>query len=119
MAGRARQAFAAHRLMLSLNSVATNAYCFLSDVDPYDARLHIYLPSSTGETLEVIEGGGVFQSGVFKLCALQPAAIQFEFFSNDMRYQVSVAASDSRHKNKLQRHRLAITALNHLNREDR
>jgi hypothetical protein len=92
----------------------------LSDADPYDAGLHIYLLNSAGEIIDALEGGGAFQPGVFRLHATLASALRFEFFTNDVIYQLTVApqaevhfiaASGWRYKNKLKLHRFTIVAL--------
>jgi hypothetical protein len=91
----------------------------LSDANPYDAGLHIYLLSNAGTLIDALGGGGAFQPGLFKLHAVQTDSLCFEFFTNDLIYTLTVArklqmrfvtAAGWRYKNTLKLHRLAMFA---------
>ena len=62
---------------------------FLSDDDPYDAGLHIYLLSEDGSTLDALEAGVAYASGIFKIKQYGDTWIEFEFFTNDTVYKIT------------------------------
>ena len=97
---------------------AAETLLILSDADPYDAGLHIYLLNNAGDIVDALEGGGAFQPGVFKLHSVLASALRFEFFTNDVIYQLLVAeqaqmhfiaAPGWRYKSKLKLHRFTLT----------
>ena len=93
---------------------------FLSDDDPYDAGLHIYLLSEDGSTLDALEAGVAYASGIFKIKQYGDTWIEFEFFTNDTVYKLTTLERQQfqfslptgwKYKHFLQKHQLLLEQL--------
>lgn len=62
---------------------------FLSDDDPYDAGLHIYLLSANGSIQDSLEAGAPYAPGIFKIKQYGDTWLEFEFFTNNTLYKIN------------------------------
>ena len=76
-----------------------------------------YLIDGDNVLADALEGGGIFSTGVFKLHQTHVTSLDFEFFSNDCVYRISVLpeprfrfvlAPGWFYSRRLYRHRLVV-----------
>ncbi len=89
----------------------------IGDESVWDATLRWYLVDGNDAVTDAVQGGGAFSTGLFKLHNVHSSSVDFEFFTNDSVYRVSVLP-DPRFRfvlapgwfytRRLHRHRLKI-----------
>lgn len=92
----------------------------LSDGSPYDAGLNLYLLAGDGSVVDSVEGGAAYAAGIFKAKQSGDTWLDFQFFTNDATYRVSVLPQSRfrfslpagwKYKHRLHPHRLLLEAM--------
>jgi hypothetical protein len=63
---------------------------WLTENDPYDERLHVYLVGRDDSVLDAIATWTDFTPGVLRLDALGPRHVDFRFFATDERWRLTL-----------------------------
>ena len=92
----------------------------LSDDSPYEEGLYVHLLDALGTVIDSILGSSPYASGIFKFKASGNNWMDFNFFSNDVTYRVSVLEASRfrfilptgwKYQHRLNKHRLTVDAL--------